>query len=61
MGEGGGVSQVSGAEYVRDEEEKRVGVGSERNLKHSLNHKRPALEIVNSEEDHYEIETILMA
>jgi len=31
VGEGGGISQVSGAEYVRDEEEKRVGVRSERN------------------------------
>ena len=31
VGEGGGVSQVSEAEYVRDEEEKRVGVGSECN------------------------------
>ena len=34
VGEGGGISQVSGAEYVRDEEEKGVGVGSERNIEH---------------------------
>jgi len=32
VGEGGGISQVSGAEYVRDEEEKEVGVGSECNI-----------------------------
>jgi len=31
VGEGGDISQVSGVEYVRDEEEKKVGVGSERN------------------------------
>ena len=28
---------------------------------HGLNHKRPALEIVNGEEEYYEIEAILMA
>ena len=28
---------------------------------HGLNHKRPAPEIVNGEEEHYEIEAILMA